>query len=56
MIRIGGVCMKRVLFYLGTIIAAIGALKFLLDFMKEQNVTEADAPVVKMTREYITLD
>lgn len=48
--------MKKVLFYLGTIIAAIAGLKYLLELMKEQNVTEADAPVVKMTRDYISLD
>jgi len=48
--------MKKVFLYLVAIIGAIAGLRFLLDFMKEQNVSEEDVPLVKSGREYITLD
>lgn len=48
--------MKKVILYLATFVAAVYALKTFLGFLKEHDVTGEDAPVVKMSRDYISLD
>ena len=47
--------MKKAIFMVVTFFAVFGAFKWLLELMKEQNVTGADVPVVKSKREYISL-